>query len=185
MAEEFRLDIRDGVCHGPTRIRTLEEIGLTAGGETDALNRLVNGTPNGLTEILQTTLNVGRDRQRVWTTLIQHQLRPLLIPAMPLQDAIELAEFLVELTIKFSLDSDQSTNRSEGQRGRGHQQARGIPLDQTKILLRPSTQPTRGVFRGWNRSSNLPTNNCEQGEKMANTRIAQNLPANDCTVITS
>jgi hypothetical protein len=103
MAEEFKIEIRNGVCDGPSRLRAPEEIGLTAGGETEALNRLVNGVPSGLMGALNSALKLNSDQSRKVLELLQQQLvAQLLIPAMPLQDAIELAEFLVDVTIKFS-----------------------------------------------------------------------------------
>ena len=103
MAEEFQIEVRSGQCSGPTLLRKKEEIGLTAGGETEAMNRLLTGISSGLPQILQNLFKVPP--AQIGPVLLQMQTQlnvPLVIPAMPLQDAIDLGEFLVDLTIKFS-----------------------------------------------------------------------------------
>jgi hypothetical protein len=103
MAEEFQIDIKNGICTGPTRIRALEEIGLTAGGDTEALNRLMNGMAGELPKALQDTFKIPLDQSKKAMDQLQRKLRAqLIVPAMPLQDAIDLAEFLVDLTVSFS-----------------------------------------------------------------------------------
>jgi hypothetical protein len=103
MAEEYQIDIRNGVCTGPTRIRSLEEIGLTAAGDTEALNRLMNGAGGEMPSILQDIFKLTPDQSEKVMDQIHERLRmPLIIAAMPLQDAIDLGEFLVDMTIRFS-----------------------------------------------------------------------------------
>lgn len=103
MADEFKIDIKDGECSGPTRLRQQHEIGMTWGGDPEPLNRLITGVGGMLPNVLQNVLRVPHDQMQQVMQLIRQQLTvPLLLPAMPLQDAIDLAEFLVDLTIKFS-----------------------------------------------------------------------------------
>jgi len=103
MADEFRIEMRNGELTGPTRIMAHNEIGLTAGGDTEALSRLMNGGGSSLPQVLQSVFKIPDDQLPSVTELIQQRLTvPLLLPAMPLQDAIDLGEFLVDLTIKFS-----------------------------------------------------------------------------------
>jgi hypothetical protein len=103
MAEEFQMDIKNGICSGPTRLRGQQEIGLTAGGDTEALNRLLSGISGGLPKVLEGVLKLAPKQTPEVMKLIQQQLTvPLVLPAMPLQDAIDLGEFLVDLTIRFS-----------------------------------------------------------------------------------
>jgi hypothetical protein len=57
----------------------------------------------GLPHILQSIFKIDPSQLPQVIQLIQQQLQmPLVLPAMPLQDAIDLADFLVDLTIKFS-----------------------------------------------------------------------------------
>ena len=103
MAEEFQIDIKNGECTGPTLLRKQDEIGLTWGGDPEALNRLVAGTGGGLPKVLQSIFKIDDAKLPEVMMLIQQQLQvPLVLPAMPLQDAIDLADFLADLTIKFS-----------------------------------------------------------------------------------
>ncbi len=103
MADEFQVQIKDGECSEPSRLRAKDEIGLTWGGDPEALNRLIVGTANGLATILQNLFKIPADKVPQVMQVIQQQLQvPLVLPAMPLQDAIDLAEFLAELTVKFS-----------------------------------------------------------------------------------
>ena len=103
MAEEFQIYIKNGVCSGPTKLRPQQIIGLTAGGDTEALNRLMSGISGALPQVLQDILKVAPNQIPQVMNLLQERLTiPLILPAMPLQDAIDLGEFLVDLTIKFS-----------------------------------------------------------------------------------
>jgi hypothetical protein len=103
LAEEFQVEMRAGKCIGPVPLRAKHEIGLTAGGETEALNRLMTGVAGGLSQVLQNLFKVPEAQTEKALAVIRQQLTvPLVIPAMPLQDAIDLGEFLVDLTIKFS-----------------------------------------------------------------------------------
>jgi hypothetical protein len=103
MAEEYQVEVRNGQCFGPTPLRAKHEIGLTAGGETEALNRLLTGIAGGLPQVLQNLFKVPAAQTNQVLALFRQQLNvPLVIPAMPLQDAVDLGEFLVDLTIKFS-----------------------------------------------------------------------------------
>jgi len=103
MADEFQIDIQNGICSGPKRLRTREEVGLTWSGEPEALNRLLVGHSTALPALLQAQpgLNPVQINQALNNIRPQLQL-PVVLPAMPLQDAIDLAEFMVDLTIKFS-----------------------------------------------------------------------------------
>jgi hypothetical protein len=103
MADEFQIEIKNGTCIGPTRLRPQDQSGLTAGGETEALNRLMLGTASELPQVLRDLLKVPQAQTPQVVQAIQQRLMiPLLLPAMPLQDAVDLGEFLVDLTIRFS-----------------------------------------------------------------------------------
>ena len=103
MADEFMIEIRGGSCSGPRLVRSREEIGMTWGGNAEALNRLVVGCGVGLPQVLGNIFRLSPDQLPPVVQIIQQNLQlPLVVPAMPMQDAIELAEFLVDLTIKFS-----------------------------------------------------------------------------------
>ncbi len=102
LAEEFRVEIIDGKCSEPKPIRAKEQAGISWGGEGEAISRIVFGfgmkLPDALSEMgikpeeIQAAVDFLRSR-------LELEFNP---PAMPIQDAIELAEFLVNTTIMFS-----------------------------------------------------------------------------------
>lgn len=103
MAEEFQINIQNGVCNGPSPVRSLNECGASWSGEPEAINRLMLGFGGRLPELLVSHLGVTpQDLQSKFDVLKSELLAPLVMPAMPIQDAIDLAEFLVYLTIQFS-----------------------------------------------------------------------------------
>lgn len=102
-AEEFKIDInQNGECGPPIQLRQRPETGLTWSGEPDAINRIILGYSAELPNILQNNLGVPQEQMPIVMGLLQQNLQaPVVNPAMPIQDAIDLAEFLVDLTIKF------------------------------------------------------------------------------------
>lgn len=104
MAEEFQIDIQNGECTGPRRLRKQEESGATWAGELEALNRLVMGHSSMLWPLLQQQLGVDPAEMSRAIAAIQPQIQlPVILPAMPLQDAIDVARFMVDVTVKFAL----------------------------------------------------------------------------------
>ncbi len=103
LADEFQIDIENGVCNGPRLLRKREETGATWAGEPEALNRLIMGTSGGMVGVLVNYFKVPQAQLGQVMNVIQQTLQvPLVLPAMPLQDAIDLAEFMVDVTIRFS-----------------------------------------------------------------------------------
>jgi hypothetical protein len=103
MADEFMIEIKGGSCTGPRPVRNRDQIGMIWGGNAEALNRLVVGVGVGLPQVLGSMFRLSPEQILPVVETIKGNLQlPLVVPAMPLQDAIELAEFLVDLTIKFS-----------------------------------------------------------------------------------
>ncbi|MCG8351114.1 MAG: hypothetical protein MI924_25370 [Chloroflexales bacterium] len=103
MAEEYQIDIIGGDCPEPRLLRPKEQSGLTWSGEPEAITRLVMGFGVNLPHVLQQNLGVPAAQVDVAVDVIRQALTiPLVVDAMPIQDAIDLAEFLVDTTIKFS-----------------------------------------------------------------------------------
>lgn len=102
LAEEWEVLIKDGECADPTLVRPQAETGFRADGEPEAISRLLFGFSPGLRGVLK-DLGVSNEQIIPAMTRIQATLQtPLQHPAMPIQDAIDLAEFLADLTIKFA-----------------------------------------------------------------------------------
>lgn len=101
-AEEWMLKITNGELDGPNLIRGENQIGLTWNGEPEAITRLYFGHGTGLKPAL---LDMGYEEEeinRINQGLRERLTIPLVLPAMPIMDAISLAEFLVEATMNFS-----------------------------------------------------------------------------------
>jgi len=102
-AEEYIINIKQGKLEGPTLIRGEKDWGMTWNGEIEPITRLYFGFSNFLPHILKEQLNLKNDElNRVMESLKRRLTIPLVIPSMPIQDAIYLAEFLVDFVIKFS-----------------------------------------------------------------------------------
>ncbi len=71
-------------------------LGVDWFGLTDAISRLIKGADHRLAQVLSERLQVSPDE--AWQTLAQFEY-PIAFEGMPLQDAIDLAVYLVELTI--------------------------------------------------------------------------------------
>lgn len=103
MAEEYQFLIAGGVCPPPEALRDQELSGVTWNGQPEAISRLLLGHAPGLAQVMHERLGVPEEQLGPALETIQGMLAmPLVQPAMPFQDAIDLAEFLVDLTIKVS-----------------------------------------------------------------------------------
>lgn len=102
MAEEYQIDILQGDCSEPCPTRPKDETGISWHGETEAIARLILGHSMKLPLVLRENLEVPEEQIAPTMSILERRLQaPLIHPAMPIQDAIDLAEFLVDLTIKF------------------------------------------------------------------------------------
>lgn len=104
LAEEYELTIQSpDSCLGPRLIRQSEECGATWYGQGEPITRLVLGYSNMLPAVLVDDLNVPQDQVDPVMQLLQQKLQaPLVSPAMPIQDAIDLAEFLIGVAVNFA-----------------------------------------------------------------------------------
>ena len=102
LAEEYRIVIENGSSTGPEKVRDDADCGISWGGETDAISRLVLGYSPYIASAL---LERGIEEEKI-SELLQHfqskTAIPLVPQAMPIQDAIDLAKFLATMTINFS-----------------------------------------------------------------------------------
>jgi len=90
-----------GNCEQPRLIRPQEVCGINWNGEPEAITRIVCGFGTQLPRVLE-ELGVPPEQTAQAMSQIQARLEAFLaIPAMPIQDAIDLTRFLVEATIMF------------------------------------------------------------------------------------
>ena len=98
MAEEWRMDIGPNGCNGPYQIRTLNECGISWGGMPEAIIRLYLGFGTQLSNILK---ECGIDDDKINEIINNAKAKlmaPMVFDPMPIQDAIDLGMFLVDLT---------------------------------------------------------------------------------------
>ncbi len=101
-SETWSIEIKDGQCAPPTLVIAQGVSNCMVGGEPDVFCRLANGYSNSLEAILKTA---GFDDPTVGriVSAAQSGLGISLIEApMPIQDAIDLAEFFVSTTSTFA-----------------------------------------------------------------------------------
>jgi hypothetical protein len=99
--EVWKVTILNGKCDPPTCLRRPGQCGVNWGGQPDPIHRLLIGFAQSTGEAL---VSAGVDPQELPKLLALIQARteaPLSSPVMPIQDAIELTEFLVDLTKKY------------------------------------------------------------------------------------
>jgi hypothetical protein len=98
---EFR--IYNNTVTGPYQIQAQQEFGLRWAGENEPLDRLLLGRTSVLEAIL---INAGispTDASDIANRqVIAAASAPLALPAMPIQDAIDVARFLVDTAAKFA-----------------------------------------------------------------------------------
>ncbi len=101
-AEEWKFEILNGVLKGPEIVRKQDQIGCMWNGEPEALTRLILGHSAGLEKILRES-SIEDTKIKEILTLMENKLAiPFVMEAMPIKDVIDLAQFFVETTIKFS-----------------------------------------------------------------------------------
>ena len=103
LAEEYLIEFNeDGKCEGPKTIRECNESGAVAWwGEPEAIFRLIKGYSMALPKVL-TNLGVNSENQKIILEECKNLELPFVYDAMPVQDAIDLGIYLVNLTINFS-----------------------------------------------------------------------------------
>jgi hypothetical protein len=101
-AEEYRLTMTQDGCQGPELLRPLDESGVSWSGQPEAITRLLTGHGLGLAQVLVENFGLGPDDVPDAIALVEQKLlAPVIVPAMPFQDAIDLAEFLVGVSISW------------------------------------------------------------------------------------
>jgi hypothetical protein len=101
LAEVWEVNIAERDCPPPRRIMDENSFGVLWDGQYEALNRLVLGLGFDIGEALVRHGVPHQDATRLQQELVRDLYATLSVPAMPIQDAIDLARFLVETTIGF------------------------------------------------------------------------------------
>lgn len=102
-AEEYQIATTPSGTDGPTSLRAPEMCGFTIGGQPETIARLVMGADPRMGQVLTDNLGVPPEQVGLAVSIIEQQLTlPLVQDAMPFADALELAHFLVDATVKVS-----------------------------------------------------------------------------------
>lgn len=98
-AEEWLIEIENGKCGPPTQVRPTKECGWTAYGAPEPIHRLLFGYSPCLEEVFKDKFGIPVDQLPVAMRIVKAELEvPVVLPPMPIQDVIDLAEFLVHLS---------------------------------------------------------------------------------------
>ncbi len=90
----FILEITNRISHG--------QFGLWAGGDSDVVDRLAHGVSLKVLEQIHTVFKIDQELEEFFRNCFSFAA-PLVSPAMPLKDAIGLAEFLIKTAIDHKL----------------------------------------------------------------------------------
>jgi hypothetical protein len=99
--EIWRIQIVNGDCEAPECLAGSDDFDILYDGQPEAINRIVNGYSQHLGSAL---MDIGLAAEHLDSVLehIESRTRASLIaPAMPVQDAIALADFLVDVTKRY------------------------------------------------------------------------------------
>lgn len=90
-------------CAPPYQVQQRDEFGLRWAGENEALDRLLLGTSTGILGwLVHKEFIQQQDTAAIHLELVNHFGAPLALPAMPIQDAIDVARFAVETAAKYA-----------------------------------------------------------------------------------
>jgi hypothetical protein len=98
--ELWKLSVFNGEVQAPTKVAGTDDIGIFYGGQPDPIMRLVNGFGYKLEQILTDNAVTIDSHPQLYEDIPTKLFLPLVHPAMPIQDAIDLTEFLADVTKK-------------------------------------------------------------------------------------
>lgn len=101
LPELWDVRIVNGVCGAPQLLRGQSDCGTNWDGELDALSRLLLGVGVKFRDLLIEEGLPEKDADEVAKKVRSKLEAPVVLGAMPIQDAIELAKFMVQTTIGF------------------------------------------------------------------------------------
>lgn len=100
--EEWIIEVdKNGNCLGPRLNRGPDNTGCTWFGQPEAITRLLLGYSGGIRAVLQKAGLDSKKINEIMGIAAQYLPAQIVSPSMPIQDAIDIAEFLVDLTIKY------------------------------------------------------------------------------------
>lgn len=98
--ELWKLSVFQGNVQEPVLMAASTDIGIFCGGQPDPIMRLINGFGYKLEGILRAHGVTPDSHSELYKDIPEHLFLPLVSAAMPIQDAIDLTEFLADMTRK-------------------------------------------------------------------------------------
>lgn len=106
LGESWSVEIQKGIPQPPKKLRADHEVGLSWGGAGEVLQRMIMGFGSQLfpvlAKVMQPPQNPAALASQLGPVLSAQLQAPLVFAPMPIQDVIELAEFLVHSAIMFT-----------------------------------------------------------------------------------
>jgi hypothetical protein len=106
LGESWSVEVQKGVPQLPKKLRPDHEVGLSWGGQTEVLQRMIVGFSPQLFDVLakvtQPQQNSAVLKSQLEKVLAANLQANLVFPPMPIQDVIDLARFFVHSAIMFS-----------------------------------------------------------------------------------
>lgn len=98
--ELWKLTVYRGEINEPVMVADANAFGIWYGGQPDPIMRLINGFGWRLESVLREHGITPESHKKLYESIAPELFLPLVHPVMPIQDAIDLAEFLADLTKK-------------------------------------------------------------------------------------
>ncbi|MDX0478752.1 hypothetical protein GOC75_12310 [Sinorhizobium medicae] len=98
--ELWKLSVFQGNVQDPMLMASTTDIGIYCGGQPDPTMRLINGFGYKLEGILREHQITPETHPKLYEDIPKNLFLPLVSAAMPIQDAIDLTEFLADMTKK-------------------------------------------------------------------------------------
>jgi hypothetical protein len=102
LAEVREFLIAGASCDQPSEIQGRGKFGVRWAGENEALDRLILGSSSKLTDVLVARGMTQADAEAAYMDLINAAAVSFVMSAMPIQDAIDVARYLVETASRFT-----------------------------------------------------------------------------------
>jgi 20S proteasome alpha/beta subunit len=102
LPEVWQVQLQGAASYEVLLIHPEGEFGVNWDGQYDALTRLILGTPTNFEQIAVDWGMRQTDANNLGAAIRQKALENLAIPTMPIQDAIDLARYLVDVAIGFT-----------------------------------------------------------------------------------
>lgn len=100
LPELWKLSVFQGKVQDPVLGAATTDVGIFYGGQPDPIMRLINGFGWKLEHILAHHGVTQETHPELYKSVAPELLLPLVAPIMPIQDAIDLTEFLADMTKK-------------------------------------------------------------------------------------